>query len=713
MKRISILIFVAALFAQCSKKTTDAATTAVDTGKEMMEAKESFRSMAPEPAAAPQINIGQAESFVLDNGLQVIVVENHKLPQVSFQIALKNDPIKEYDKVGYVSMAGDLMGRGTATMTKAEIDEKIDFIGASMNTYSTGMFASSLTKHTPALLEVMTDVLYNPSFPEEELDKIKKQTLSGLEANKTDPGAIMGNMKSKLLYGADHVYGEVQKPEHVENITIEDNKQYYEKFFIPNNAYLVIVGDVSLDEAKDMSEKYFGSWEKKAFKPVKHKAVEMPTSRNVAFANKDGAVQSVIHVSYPLELKPGTPDVIPASVMNTILGGGFSSRLMQNLREDKAYTYGSRSSLSSDRLVGSFTASANVRNEVTDSSVTEFIYELERIKNNPVEADELQSIKNYMTGSFARSLESPQTIARFALNKFRYNLPDDYYETYLQKLNAVTVADIQAMAQKYIKPESAHILVVGNKDEVAESLAQFDMDGEIDFYDAYGEEIQPIATEVPSDVDASTVIADYINAIGGMAKVKGIKSAKTVMSASVMGQDMQITTQNDNGKFAMSMGNAQMTFQEQVFDGEKGMVSAMGQKQIMTEGPQLDDMKAQAKIIPQLDYATDGTEIELKGLEDVDGTLAYKVLVTSPAGKKTTEYYAQNSGFLVRSVSVQPGPQGDMTLTTDFMDYKAFDGIYFPSVTKISGMMPIPMELKTESVEINPTIDPATFSISE
>ena len=713
MIRIIALFALALIIAQCTPKTADVMGTKNDTVAEAAEKIESFRSMAPGAGPAPAIQIGKANTFELANGLQVIVVENHKIPSVSFQLSLKNDQIREYDKVGYISMAGDLLGRGTTTKSKADLDEAVDFIGGNLSTFGSGIYASSLTKHTSTLLDLMTDVLYNPSMPDEELQKIKKQTLTGLEAGKTDPNAISANVRGKVMYGGDHPYGEIQKQENVEAITIEDCRDYVSKFFIPNNSYLVIVGDVTVADAKDIAEKYFGRWEKKPFKPVKNKQVEAPTERKVVFANKDGAVQSVVNVSYPVELQPGTPDVIPASVMNTILGGGASGRLFLNLREDKAYTYGAYSSLSSDRLAGSFNASASVRNEVTDSSVIEFLNELEKIRTEPVDAQLLENTKNYMTGSFARSLESPQTIARFALNIFRNNLPEDYYETYLQKLNAVTVADIQAMAQKYIKPEEAYIFVVGSQDEVAESLLKFDADGKIDYYDAFGDPVVLDKTEIPSDLTGTQVILDYITAIGGMEKVKSVKTAHMKLTTEVMGQPMAMESFYGPSQFAMTVGNGQMVFQEQKYDGSKVMSSAMGQKQIFTEGPQFEALVEQSTLIGQLNYLNADFKNELKGVEDIDGKKCYKVAITKPNGSTVTEYYSIENGLLLRSVSVQDGPQGPATLSNDYMDYKSYGGIMFPSISKVSGMMPVPLELKVALLEINQDIDPTTFTIQE
>lgn len=711
--KLSMLLAVAILWTQCTPKTAEVMGSQDDMAKEVIENSESFRSKVPSAGPAPTIKIGKANTFKLDNGLQVIVVENHKIPSVSFQLSLKNDQIREFDKVGYISMAGDLLGRGTTTKTKADIDEAIDFIGGSLNTYGSGMFASSLTKHMPTLLEVMTDVLYNPSMPDEELQKIKKQTLTGLAANETDPNAISSNVRAKVMYGGDHPYGEIQKAENVEAITIEDCRDYVAKYFIPNNAYLVIVGDISVSQAEDVAQKYFGKWQKRPYKPYRVKKVEKPTSRNVVFANKDGAVQSVVNVSYPLDLLPGTPDVIPARVMNTILGGGATGRLFLNIREDKGYTYGAYSSLSSDRLVGSFNASASVRNEVTDSTVIEFIKELERIRDEPVDAELLENTKSFMTGSFARSLESPQTIARFALNIFRNELPEDYYETYLQKLNAVTVADVQAMAQKYIKPDEAFIFVVGSKDDVAESLVQFDADGKVDFYDAFGDPIIADKTVIPGDLTGTQVIEDYVNAIGGKTKIASVKSLVSKMSADVMGQSIVIETKVADGKLAMITGNGQMVFSTQVFNGEKAQISAMGNKQTFTEGPEFEAMKSQASICPQLAYLMNGTSIELKGSETVNGVSAYKIMVTKAGGEKVTEYYSIDDGLLIRSVGTQKSPQGEVTVTSDMEDYKDFGGIMFPTTTTISGMMPVALKMKVDDITLNSELDPETFTIKE
>lgn len=707
------VLFLGLMFAQCSKKTTDGMMDKTQETVKSTTESLAWRSSAPAAGPAREIKLGDYTSFDLDNGLKVIVVENHKIPRVSYQLSLNNDPIVEGDQAGYVSMAGNLLSTGTKTKTKADIDKAIDFIGASMNTTGSGVFASSLKKHSDKLLSIMTDVLYNPSFPEEEFKKLKTQTLSGLANVRTNPDAMASNVASVLNYGKDHPYGEVQNESHVKNMTLDKCKSYYNQYFKPNNAYLIIVGDINPAEAKAEAEKYFGSWEAGEVPVNTYEAPVPPKGRNVAFANKDGAVQSVIRVTYPVNLKPGADDLVKARVMNNILGGGiFSGRLMQNLREDKAYTYGARSSLSSDELVGSFNAFASVRNAVTDSSVTEFLYEMNRLRDEPITEEDLQLVKNSMAGSFARSLESPQTIASFARNTYKFNLPKDYYQTYLQRLDAVTIQDVSEMAKKYIRPDNAYIVVAGSKDEVAENLKQFDSDGVIDFYDAFGNKLEMQEGGLPEGLDGKKLVSSYLDAIGGMDKLNAVKSMVTKMSMNVMGQDasMEMGIQ-DNKMFYSEMSMAGNLMQEQRYDGTKMKVGGMGQSQLITEGKELDAMKEQSMVFGQMAYLTESYELNIKGIEDVDGEKAYKMEVVKPNGDKSYEFYSVKSNLVIRTSTTQPGQGGGepQTITTDLKDYKAVDGIMFPHTMSITGAMPFPLVMKVDSYEINGTIPAEKF----
>jgi zinc protease len=664
------------------------------------------RTKVPAPGPAPEINIGTGESFELKNGLKVIVVENHKLPRVAFNLILDFEAIEEGDKAGYASMAGDLLRTGTTTRSKAEIDEAVDFIGASLNTSASGIYAASLTKHTDNLLNLMTDILYNPTFPEEELEKLRKQTLSGLASQKDDPGAIASNVRSVVLYGKDHPYGELTTEETVNNISIQDCKDFYNKYFTPEIAYLAIVGDITVKDAKKLVKNHFGQWESKPLQLPAFEASQAPSQTEIALVDRSNSVQSEIRVAYPINLKKGDPDVIKASLMNVILGSGFSARLNQNLREKHAYTYGAGSSISSDMIVGSFNAQTSVRNEVTDSAIYQLMFELERIIEEPVTDEELASAKAYMTGSFARSLESPQTIANFALNINRYNLPADYYATYLQKLNAVTKEEIQAMAKKYIKPDHAHVVVVGKGSEIAGGLQQF---GAVTYYDMYGNSYVPNEADLPADLTAAKVLDNYLAAIGGEEKIRAIQDVKMVMKADMQGRELQITSVKkapNKSKQEVTMGG--MAVMSSVYNGTDASMNSMGQKAPIDEKMK-KDMAFEAAIISELTIKDMELSAELIGVESIEGSNAYAVEVTKPSGSKTTYYYDAESGLRVRTSETIQTPQGEMVQESDLSEYKEVDGVKFPFTITLP-MGPMKMTANAESIELNTGIEDSEFA---
>jgi zinc protease len=676
------------------------------------------RSKKPAAGAAPEIKLGKIETFTLENGMKVFVVENHKLPKVAYSLTLDVDPVLEGEMSGYISTTGELIGRGTANMTKQKIDEEIDFIGATLNTYSGGAYGSSLKKHQDKLLAIMSDVIMNADFKQDELDKIKKQTKSGIESEKDSPDAIAGNVKSVLLYGNKHPYGEITTEETVDNITLEKCKEYYTTYFRPNVAYMAVVGDITLEEAKKNVEKYFGTWKKGEVPTNKYRTPVAPAKTQVAFVHKEGSTQSVINITYPISMKHNSPDALKARIMNDILGGGMTGRLFMNLREGHGFTYGAYSRISANELVGNFNANAKVRNEVTDSSLVEFMAELNRIVKEKVTEEDLQSVKNKMTGTFAYTLQDPQTIARFAINTERYNLPADYYATYLKQIAAVTVDEIQAMAKKYIKPDNALILIVGDK-AVADKAASFSADKKVSFYDLEGNDFVEALKAAPEGMTAANVLDKAIEAKYGMPagksldkKLKKIKDITVKMSASVQGQSISITRYNKApNKYAMSITMGPMVVQKQTFDGVKGKMSGMqGNKDI--EGDDLEELKDDAKMFGDISYATSGSKYVLLGVEPIGDKDAYKMEETNKAGNKSTDWYDVATGLQVKSLKVSEMPEeaggGTMTSTTEFSDYKMVDGInYAHKIKQVAGPQIIDMEVT--SVEVNTKLGDEIF----
>ena len=674
------------------------------------------RSIVPSPGPAPEINLGKIESFTLENGLKVFVVENHKLPKVSYSLQLNIDPIMEGDMAGYITIAGDLIGRGTSTRTKQEIDAEIDFIGASLSTFSSGAFGSSLKKHQEKLLTLMSDAVMNADFKQEELDKIKKQMISGLASEKDSPDAIASKVASILLYGKDHPYGEYSSEESIENVTLSKCKDYYTTYFRPNVSYMAVVGDITLEEAKKNVEKYFGEWKKGKVPSYEYKTPKSPSKTQVAFVHKEGLTQSSINITYPIDLKKNNPDVIKATIMNSILGGSGTARLFMNLREGHGYTYGAYSRINSNQLVGSFNASAKVRNEVTDSSLVQFNVELNRIIKEKVTEEDLQDVKSYMTGTFAYSLQNPQTIARFAINTDKYELPSDYYATYLKQISAVTIDDIQEMAKKYIRPDNALILIVGDK-EIGETTAPFSANGTVDYYDIDGNVYVEPMMDAPDGVTAESVIENSIKAVYGMApgkeltKMLGKQKDITVnMTASIQGQSLDVVRkQKAPNKFLTEMTMSGMVVQKKVFNGTTGKNSGMrGDSDI--EGDELEELKTSSIMFADTKYKELGFKFELLGMEEIEGSNAYKLTVTSPNGKDETHWYNVKSGFQVKSMTIETDDESgeSMTIVTTLEDYKSYEGINYPYiVTQSFGPQSFKMEIK--SIEVNSKMNDDVF----
>ncbi|MDN3205477.1 M16 family metallopeptidase [Algoriphagus sediminis] len=658
------------------------------------------RSQLPEAGPAPELKIGEAETFTLENGLKVFVVENDKLPRVAFTLVLERDPIFEGEKAGYLGFVGQMMRAGTTNRTKDELDEEIDFIGASLSAGSTSMFGSSLKKHQEKVLELMTDVLYNPIFPQEELDKLKKQSLTGLATTKDDPGAISGRLTSALVYGKDHPYGEFSTEETINNIEVEDIRNYYETFFKPNIAYMAIVGDMSVEEAEELVTEYFGDWEPGEVPSFEY---EMPSGTDktmVGLVDRSSSVQTVIDVVQPIDLTLGDENYISSRLLNQIFGGGSSGRLFQNLREDKGYTYGAYSSFSSDELVGQFSANASVRTEVTDSAVYEFVSEIDRLLAEGVTEEELELAKASISGSFGRSLESPSTIANFALNTERYDLPSDYYATYLQKVDELTIEDINSTAKELIDPSKLYITAVGNGSEIAEKLERF---GEVKMYDNMGNPAREIAMDASMTVDQ--VLANYIEAIGGRDAAMAVKSAKVSMDADVMGNAITLTSvyDDENKRYAQKTSLAGNVMQSTSMVDGKGSISAQGQNIEMNEA-QYNEAQMSALFIPELYYESLGYDLKLDGVKDVDGVDAYKVIVTNSAGTFMTNYYAVDSGLKIKNENPNSGD-------TVFSEYEEKDGILVPMLWTItSPAIPVPLAAKVTSIEINPPLTDADFN---
>jgi zinc protease len=657
------------------------------------------RTKAPTPAPAPAITIGKPTSFTLPNGLKVFVVQNNKLPRVSANLTVDIDPIVEGDKTGLTSMAGSLVRRGTTSMKKDKLDEEIDFLGATINTSATNVSVASLKNNFSQVFKLMTDIVLRPSLPADELEKIRKQELSGLQANKDDPGAISENVANRLVYGAGHPYGDVATEKTISNVQLTDIKKYFSTYWKPNNSYLVFVGDITPAEANALATKYFGSWQKGIVPKQTYKTPQPPAKTYVAIVDRPASVQSLITFISPVQLKPGAPDAIAAAVMNNILGGGSSGRLFLNLREKHGFTYGAYSSLRTDRLVGAFSADASVRNEKTDSAIAEFLGEFKTLATSQTPEMEVANMKSYQSGTFARSLENPATIANFALNIARYNLPADYYQNYLKNLSSVTPQAVQAVAAKYVMPSNMHIIIVGNAKQIAPGLEKY---GEVKYFDVYGNPVTaPSVKKADASVTPQSILAKAAAAVGTAEAIAAVKDIDMSGEASVMGQSLAVTQKQIlPATFMTAISVGPMAIQKKLLKDGKYSISQQGQTR-EAKPQDIEEINENAAFFSEAYMLKQpGYKFEVTGIEKVEGSDAYGLNVKTTAGREYTNYYDVATGLKVKSTNVEDaGPAGKVTVQSYYKDYKAFNGIQIPTTMIVDqGQLKVNMTFKEVKV---------------
>lgn len=669
------------------------------------------RSQPPKAGPAPEINIEKPETFKLDNGLTVMVVENHKLPRVAFTLRIDNKPFSTGKKAGIESILGNMMGNGTTSISKDEFNEEIDFLGASLNFSASSASARSLSKYSERMIELMADAAINPLLTEEEFETQKKIVLEGFKAGEKSVDAISSRVGPALSFGKNHPYGEFETEETINNVTFGDVVAHYETYFNPNNAYLVVIGDVEFDSLKDQIENHFSSWKKSV---DVQSTVPNPTENvrftQINFVNVPDATQADLSITNNVELQMKDDDYHAALIANDILGGGGEGYLFKNLREEHGYTYGAYSGIGSSRYGASrFQAVAKVRNEVADSAVVETLKELNRIRTESVNPQSLEDAKAKYTGNFVMRLERPETIANYALDIELNDLPDDFYANYLKNINDVSVEDVKRVANKYIQPENARIIIVGNGSETLEALEKSGIP--IKYFDKYANPVDKpsFSKEVPSGVTAKSVVDDYISKIGGKAKLESVNSIMTLADVTIQGMPFQpkaVMKQMAPNKMSLEMNIEGMgTVMKQKFNGTTGYREQQGVKADMSE-TEIAIQQQQEGLFPEL-YLTP-ENMELVSVATIVDTDAYKIEVTK--GDKTSHrYYAVDTGLLIRTEETNEVQGQSMTTITDTADYKEVEGIMLPSVMKVSAGPQI-VTFTTSETKVNEGVSEEDFN---
>ena len=466
-----------------------------------MSQAETFRSQAPAPLPPHPISIPAPRETTLANGLSIVVVEDHRLPLVSYRLAFRVGTAFDPPQVpGLTDLLAGLLPEGTESRSSREIAEEVARMGASLsagaNSDYTIVAASALSNFNEQILDLMAEIVLQPSFPENEVELAKQNTKESLRQQRAQPSFLASEMVSRVMFG-EHPYAIVAPtPESIDRTSRDEFVRFHRANFVPNDAVFIVVGDVKYEQIIQKLESLFSTWERGAELVTNFPAPPVRHKRTAYLVDRRGSARSNIVVANSGIIRT-SPDYFPMLLMHTVLGANASSRLFMNLREEKGYTYGAYSNLDARRTAGTFRASAEVRSPVTGDSLKEFFYELNRIRTELVSEKEINDAKSYLTGVFPIRLETQEGLTDQLVQIKMLNLPGDYLQHYRDHVQAVTVAEIQRVAEKYVKPDEAAVIVVGDGAAVLDQIKPYVPD--IEVYSTTGERKSldaPATTEI-------------------------------------------------------------------------------------------------------------------------------------------------------------------------------------------------------------------------
>ncbi|PKL83227.1 MAG: hypothetical protein CVV24_06130 [Ignavibacteriae bacterium HGW-Ignavibacteriae-3] len=436
------------------------------------------RTKLPKLPPPQKLNLPAIQQFTLSNGLKVVFMEKHEVPLMQLNLIVKmgsvNDPS---GGVGLANLTMDMLDEGAAGKSSLELADEIEFLGARISA-SAGIHSSGVSLFTPlskfdAALKIMSDIALKPDFPLTELDRKKKDRLTSLMQMHDQPTAIADAAFNSILFGKEHPYGRMSDENTIKGFTVDALKNFYKKYFVSNNAYVIAVGDISKDDLKKKLESAFGKWQKGVVKEDKVRDPVQVTSRIVYLIDRPGSSQSVIYIGR-IGAARLTDDHDNIVVMNTILGGSFSSRLNLNLREKNGYTYGASSRFNFRPVPGSFIASSSVKTDVTDKSLEEFFKELNGIRE-PLSDEDIDKAKNYVALGFPNNFQSVAVIAAQLAEMVEFNLPENYFSNYISKILNLNAAEVNSAAIKYIVPDQMIVVVVGDKAKIEDGIKKLNL----------------------------------------------------------------------------------------------------------------------------------------------------------------------------------------------------------------------------------------------
>jgi zinc protease len=686
-----------------SSAVTKPATAAADAASKIEEKLD--LKVRPGALEATAFTFPSFEEFTLENGMHVFVVENHEQPVVNVSMIVKAGDIHDVKgKEGVVTTMFEMLAKGTTTRTAAQIAETLDGLGASIASEvggeATTVTASMLKKHADVVLTVLADEVQRSTFPADELEKVRQQYLAYLASQRGRPTELGQALARKVIYGMDHPLAQRPSEASVKGITIDDVKQAYSKYIMPNNVGIAFVGDVSVSEVKAWLKKHFASW-KQGTPPTFELPETSIAPQGVYFIPRKGSVQSTVIVTSRAP-RVTSPEFDAAMLLSSYLGGGFGSRLFATLRETHAWTYSPFAMVTRGSRFNRFAVGSEVRSNVTDSAIQVVLREVAKVGTEGPDEAALQRFVASTAGSYRIAFERGGTVAELLLNAWQQGRPLDEVKTQVQRIENVGVGDVQAVASQYMGMFDLRIVVVGDP-SIRPKLERFGAVSEftLDVEPANTESYEPLAMSI------SDLVAKHAEAIGGRAAIDAVSNSTYTATA-----EMTMRGQTMQGRYVQKQAKGDKLYSHMEFpvmsqtawcDGVKVWTAMSNGPATEADAEESAQIKLDGRMFPGLTLGSSGVSASIKGKRgDV-----IVVDATMPTGRKE-RYSFDASTYLLRKLEYeQATPQGPLTIVSSWSDFSSNRGLQLPATMSISN--PIYSLVFNGTYELDQPIDAATF----
>lgn len=662
------------------------------------------RSKKPEPLTAKEFIFPPYSEHVLKNGLKVFIIENHNQPVVSMQLLIPGGTSMD-TKIGTAEMVASLLTKGTKTRKALDIATTIDGVGsaiyANASTDYTMLSVSGLKKHWDVISDLFKDVLLNPSFPVDELDKLKQQEIASIQYDKSQPSTLASNIARKAVFGDGHPYAYENTEKSVMDIDIKAIKDYYAKFYLPNHSTIAVVGDVDSKKILDQLEKLFADWKKGKVPQINLPKPE-PKPLGVYFIHRPASEQSTVVVTN-LGLPVAHKEYEYLQLAANVIGSGFSGRLFRTLREKYSYTYSPWGYLTTSKFITRFACGADVKQDKTDSSIAVILEQIKLLGTEGPTNEELDRLKRYLIGQYNMSLEKANVVASIVQTADFYGKPIEEVKDYPNRLNSISNDIVEYAADNYLRNSKSYIVVVGDP-SIRSSLEKFgkvfDFNLDLEPISGADAKLEKISLS-PEELIKKHRDALGADAIDKISSIRAVAKSQMNISGQILEGDVVQETKLP-AKLFISM-DMKMFKQDIWFDGVNGGVVSNGSPSDFS-AEQLEKIKFEANLFNTTKLLSLGYKV------DVKGKLANEivVLVTSPSGKETTYYFDANSFLISKYESLEDGPEGPTPLTVKFDNWISIDGVKLPGrIENNSAMFIMTNEY---SYELNAAIDDSRFA---